>query len=168
MVSVEILRQYSFFAKLSEEQLEILANASGGETVKDGDYVCKLGEKLDHFFLVLEGSMEVLFELPKLKVEYKSPGQTTQLQTESVRIGNLGPGDICGWSGLVPPHISTSSVRAVSPCKIIRFNSKKLLDAFDDDCRFGFIMIQSAAQAIGKRIQAIYHPENEAEGANGA
>ena len=167
MVSVEILRQYSFFAKLNEGQLQNLVDASREETLRGGQYVCKLGEKLDHFFLVLEGAMEVLFELPKLEVEYKSTGQPTQLQIESVRIGNLGPGDICGWSGLVPPHISTSSVRAMSLCKIIRFDSQKLLRAFDDDCRFGFFMIQSAAQAIGKRIQAIYHLEGTSEGANG-
>jgi len=157
MISSETLRQYPFFGKISEEQIAVLISAAREEIKEKGQLVCAIGEKLDNFFLVLDGNLEILFELPHLDVDYFSTGQPTQLNTELVIIGHLGPGDICGWSGLVPPFISTSSVRASTKCKIIAFDCSILLKAFENDCNLGFYMIQAAAQAIGKRLQIIYN-----------
>jgi CRP-like cAMP-binding protein len=156
MISVELLRQYPFFSKLSEEQLAFLVSVAREETVEVGQFVCKNGVELDHFYLIIEGNLEVLFELPQLIVNYKAIGQPSQIQSEFMNVGRLDPGDICGWSGLVPPYIATSSVRAVSQSNLILFDAKKLLEVFEDDCRFGFFMIQAAAQAIGKRLQNVY------------
>jgi CRP-like cAMP-binding protein len=158
MVSKKELQQYSCFTRLNELQLNCLVNVARIKTVAKGQFVCEIGKKLDHFFLVEDGEMEVLFELPKIHTQQDALGQPTQLKKERVIIGHIGPGDICGWSGLVPPHISTSSVRAITKSKIIAFNSKELIKAFESDFQFGYIMFQAAAQAIGKRLRAIYHP----------
>ena len=157
MVSAKTLQQFPFFAHLNEEQLLILMNVAREDTAEEGQFVCEIGKKLDHFFLIISGEMEVLFELPKIHVEYESFGQPSQLKNEFISIGTIGPGDICGWSALVPPHIATSSVRSLTSASIISFDTTELLKYFEDDCRFGFFMFQAAAQAIGKRLQAIYH-----------
>jgi CRP-like cAMP-binding protein len=157
MVSTQTLQQFPFFAQLNEEQLLILANVAREDTVEEGQFLCEIGKNLDHFFLIISGELEVLFELPKIHVEYESFGQPSQLIKEYVSIGTIGPGDICGWSALVPPHISTSSVRSLTSASIFAFDATELLKYFEDDCQFGFFMFQTAAQAIGKRLQAIYH-----------
>jgi CRP-like cAMP-binding protein len=157
MVSKKELQRYSLFTRLNDIQLNFLVNVASTEIVTKGQYVCEMGKILDHFFLIEEGEMEVLFELPKIHTQHEALGQPSQLKKESVVIGYIGPGDICGWSGLVPPHISTSSVRAITQSKIIAFGSKELLKSFESDCQFGYFMFQAAAQAIGKRLRAIYH-----------
>jgi len=157
MITTKTLHQNSFFSKLNEEQLNYLLSVAHEENVKQGEFVCKINKKLDHFFLVLTGKMEVLFEVPKILAHYDSPGKPAQLENEFVSIAQLNPGEICGWSALVPPHISTSSVKAITPSTIISFDSKELLLVFEEDCKFGYFMLQAAAQAIGKRLRAVYH-----------
>lgn len=156
MVSTEALQQIPFFRRLNDEQLQYMVDVASENTLAAGQYLCRIYEKLDHFFLISKGEMEVLFETRKIQVDYNTPGHPPHLRKEFVKITQLGPGDICGWSGLVPPHISTSSVRALTSSTIITFNSIELLQIFERDCKFGFYMFQVAAQAIGKRLKAIY------------
>jgi len=157
MIITKVLQQFPFFASLKEEQLTFLVQYAREEWVEAGHFIFEIGKELDHFYLILEGSIEIIFDLPKVSVDIDTFRHPTHLHNEFVTIGTIGPGDIFGWSGLVPPYIATSSVRTITFCKIITFDSKKLLKVFEDDCNLGFLMIQAAAQAIGKRLQAIYH-----------
>ena len=156
MISTKTLQKYPFFTELNQEQLIKLVNVAREDTIEEGQFVCEIGKKLEHFFIIVTGKLEVLFELPKINIDYESLGQPSQLEKEIVNIGQIGPGDICGWSALVPPHISTSSVRSLTSGTIISFDCTELIKFFEDDCRFGYFMFQAAAQAIGKRLKAIY------------
>ncbi len=157
MVSTEILRNYPFFSRLSEEQLVTLVSCARFDTIEGGQFVCRIGEKLDYFFLIVEGELDVLIKFLHFKVEYETTGQPTQLEIQNIKIGQITAGDICGWSALVPPYIATSSIRTSTICKIISFDTTALLKLFNEDCNLGFYMIQTAAQVIGKRLQDIYH-----------
>jgi CRP-like cAMP-binding protein len=156
MVAIKTLQLFPIFTNFSEGQLSKLVNVAREDTVVKGGYICEIGKKLDHFYLISSGEVEVFFEVPKIHVDYESFGQPSHLKKEKVIIGQIGPGDICGWSGLVPPHISTSSVRTLTRTSIIAFQSEELLKYFEDDCRLGSFLLVAAAQAIGKRLQAIY------------
>jgi CRP/FNR family cyclic AMP-dependent transcriptional regulator len=155
MASPETLRQYPIFVQLNDDQVKYLIEVSHEQTAEAGQFLFHKGDQLSHFYLVLEGVIEVIFELPKIEVEYTTPGQPGQLRTEYVILSVVGKGDILGWSGLVPPFIATSGGRAKSACRIIAFDCKKLLKCFDQDCNFGYLMIQSAAQVISKRLHDI-------------
>jgi CRP-like cAMP-binding protein len=157
MITTKTLHNNPCFSKLNQNQLNYLIGTAREATINEGEFVCKINTKLDHFFLILSGKMEVLFEVPEIHTNYSSPGTPSKLETECVHITQLNPGDICGWSALVPPHISTSSVKAIIDSSIVAFNCTKLLLMFEEDCRFGYFMLQAAAQAIGNRLRAIYH-----------
>lgn len=156
MISPEILRQYAFFDQLNETQLKCLSETSQEESVAAGTFLFHNGDELNHFYLVIKGEFEIILEAPKLEVEYDTHGQPSQLQIEQVILSSVGSGNIIGWSGLVAPYRATSGGRARVLSQIISFDCKKLLQCFENDCSFGFYMIQTAAQAIGKRIQDIY------------
>jgi CRP-like cAMP-binding protein len=156
MVSAEVLHKNPFFSKLSQDQLNYLVSSAQEITVGAGNFICEINQKLDYFFLIVEGQMEILFELPKIQVDYESVGHPSNLVKEFVRIAKIGTGDICGWSGLVPPYIATSSVRAITKSQIISFDSKVLLKYMEEDCSFGYFLFRAAAQAIRKRLKAVY------------
>lgn len=156
MISPETLRQYPFFTQLNEEQIKCLVDVSHEETAEAGDFLFHSDDDLIHFYMVIEGEFEIIFEVPKLEVDYENLGQPSRLKIENVVFSKVSPGDILGWSGLVSPFKATSGCRAKSSSKIIAFNCKKLLQCFENDCQFGFYMIQTAAQVIGKRLHAIY------------
>ncbi len=154
MISPEILRRYPFFARLAPEQINVLAKMAKEETVETEHIFFREEEDLDHFYLVLEGAVAIVFELPERDVEHKISDQfARKLQTRDVVISTVGPGEVFGWSGLVPPHKATAGSKAVTPCRVVAFDCKALLKAFDEDCSFGYIMTQKAAQVIGERLR---------------
>jgi CRP-like cAMP-binding protein len=64
----------------------------------------------------------------------------------------VSPGDVFGWTGLVPPFIATAGAKTLTPCRIIAFDTKELMEKFEDDCRFGYVMTQKAAQVMRDRL----------------
>jgi CRP-like cAMP-binding protein len=156
MLSSEILRQNPYFAQLSEEQLKCIIESSHEVTAQAGEFLFHRDDDLSYFYLVLEGVFEVIFETPKLNVAYETYRQPSELQREGVVLSVVKSGEILAWSGLVKPYRATSCVRAKANAQLMAFDCKKLLECFEQDCRFGFFMIHAAAQVIGKRLQDIY------------
>ena len=156
MISMQELRRCPAFAPLNPEQMEKLMATAKTISVAQGEYLFHEGEILTHFYLVLEGTFEILIQTPKLDIEYDTHGQPGRLEDEMVLIAKVEPGEIMGWSGLVPPHKATSGSRALTPSQVAAFDCKKLLHHFETDCRFGYYMLQTAAQVIGKRLQNMH------------
>lgn len=156
MISAETLRQHPSFAHLTDHQIKILIDLSTEETISAGDFLFHKGAEIHKFYLVVEGQFEIVFETPKLVVEYEMHGQPSHLQMENSIIGTIESGDFLGWSGLVHPFIATSGIRSKKHSKVIAFDCRKLLECFEDDCTFGYYMIQAAAQVIGKRLNDVY------------
>ena len=67
-------------------------------------------------------------------------------------ISAIGPGHVFAWSALVSPHIATASVKAFTPCWLIAFNRKKLIRAFQNDCRLGYRMLEKVVQISRDRL----------------
>ena len=154
MISPEILRRYPFFARLSLEQLAKLAQSASDEILESEHYFYHEEEGLDHFYLVIEGAVAIVFELPEREVEHKISDQYfRKLKTKDVVISTVGPGELFGWAGLVPPHCANAGAKTLTPCRVIEFNRQELMEEFDEDPQFGYIMIQRAAQAISQRLR---------------
>jgi CRP-like cAMP-binding protein len=156
MISPEVLRRYPFFAGLSHEQILSLAKVGSELDVEAEHYFFHEEDRLDSFYLVTEGAIAIVIEVPDQDVEHKLAGQLTgELETKDVVISAIGPGEVFGWSALVPPHMATTSGKATTPCRVIAFDSEELLEIFEDDCQFGYLMIQKAAQIIRDRLRAM-------------
>ena len=154
MISSEVLRRYPFFARLSMDQLNTLAKLATEITVETDHFFFREDEELKKFYLVLEGAVAVVFELPAREVEHKVSEQfERKLQTKDVVVSTVGPGDLFGWSGLVPPHNSNAGAKALTPCRVVSFDCQELMSAFDEDCKFGYIMTQKAAQILAERLR---------------
>ena len=163
MISLELLRRYPYFAGLNREQLTTLAKVANEVAVETDHYFFREGDELESIYLVLEGSAAVVIEVPDREVEQKLSGQLTgELKTKDIVISAVGPGDTFAWSALVPPHKATAGVKATTPCRVIAFDRKALLTAFEDDCHFGYLMMQKTAQVArdrlhGMRIESLAH-----------
>ena len=139
MVSPELLRRYPFFAGLDMDQITILAKAAEEMRVEEGHYFFHEGDELDHFYLMVEGAVAIVIELPE--------------QDKEVVISTIGPGEVFAWSGLVPPHQATASGKAMTSCRVVAFDCRELREEFEKDCRFGYLMMQKAAQVIRQRLR---------------
>lgn len=156
MVSPELIRRYPFFAGLNHKHLVALARAADEETVEAGHKFFCEGKALDSFYLVIEGAVSIDFAVPDPDVSQDLSSQLTgDLTTKDVTVSTVGSGDVFGWSALIPPTNATAGATAVTPCRVIAFDCRQLLAGFDEDCEFGYIMLQRAAQVIRERLRDI-------------
>ena len=156
MISPELIRRYPFFAGLSHSQIVTLAQVADEISVPAGHYFFHEEDELNHFYLNVEGEVVVVIDLPKPGVTYKlSELLTHQFQTNDVVVIAIGPGEIFGWSALVPPHNATSSGKTLTSCRVITFDCRQLRQSFEEDCQFGYLMMQKAAQVIRSRLRQL-------------
>lgn len=153
MVSPEVLRRYPFFAGLSHDNIVTLANAAEHRHYESGDYFFHEGEELGNFYLVEEGSVAVVMELPDRDVEHKISEQFMGgMKTKGVTVSTVGSGEVFGWSGLVPPQRTSAGAIAESDCRVVEFDAQLLLNVFDEDPDLGYLMTQKAARVIRRRL----------------
>lgn len=156
MISPERLRFYPFFAHLTPANLATLADIAEELAYEQGEIIFEENEELDRFYFIEKGAVALLVHTPIQSKEYGLADQLTgELAQQEVVISALGPGDVFGWSALVPPHESTATVKAVSDCRLLAFPRLELEKAFREDCRFGYLMMMKMAQVIRRRFQVL-------------
>ncbi|HID50697.1 MAG TPA: Crp/Fnr family transcriptional regulator [Anaerolineae bacterium] len=154
MISPEIIRRYPFFAGLNHEQIVKLAQSASELSVDTGHVFFHEGDELCCFHLVLEGAVAIVIPVPAKSAAGDIAGQLTGDYTaEDLTISTVGTGDIFSWSALVPPYLATAGARAIMPSLVIALDCQKLLKEFESDCRFGYLMMQKAAQISRDRLR---------------
>ena len=157
MISSELLRRYPFFACLTPDQLGTLGRAGEEINVEAGHYFFHEGDRLKNLFFVLEGNINITVGVPDRSVKQ---GVNEQIMgnfiAEDVTVSTVSPGQIFAWSAMIPPNVSTASASAAVPSRVIAFNSDKLNQAFQDDCAFGYLMLQKIAGVIRKRLRDMH------------
>jgi CRP-like cAMP-binding protein len=156
MVSPELIRRYSFFAGLGHQHLVALAKSADVETAESGyKFFCE-GKELNEFYLVVEGAVSINFAVPDPDVEQEVSDQLTgDLKTKDVTVSTVGSGDVFGWSAVLPPTYATAGATAVTPCRVIVFDCKKLRESFEEDTEFGYLMLQRAARVMRERLRDV-------------
>ena len=154
MISVELMRRYPFFAGLNADYMATLAKSAVEFSVDEGHYFFHEGDILDHFYLVLEGTVAIVIEVPdRDEVQTLSRQLTGNLKNHDVTVSTVRPGNIFGWSALIPPHKSTAGAKAQTPCRVVSFDCEELRPMCDEDHEFGHLMTQKVAQVIRDRLR---------------
>ncbi len=154
MISIELLRRYPFFAGFSQEQIYDLARVTDEVSVKAGHKFISEGERLYHFYLVLEGTVGITINVPDREFNQSLTRQiTNDLITKDVTVNTIGEGEVFGWSALIPPNLSTANVKALTDCRVLDFNYQALQPIIADDCCFGHQLTMRAAQIIRYRLR---------------
>ena len=73
---------------------------------------------------------------------------------DGIRIDNLGPGEVLGWSWILPPYELHYSARALEPTEVIALDGKGLVALFEKDHDLGYEMMKRFAQVIVRRLAA--------------
>jgi CRP-like cAMP-binding protein len=137
MISPEVIRRFPLSAGLSAEQIAQLAMTADQLEVENGHWFFRQDQELHAMYLVLEGHVGIVVELPR----------------QEVVTSTVGAGEVFGWSGLVPPYETTAGARAMSSCRVIRFDCRRIRQAFEADCRFGYVMMERMAQTVRQRMR---------------
>ena len=156
MISPEIIRRYPFFAGLSHDQIVTLAKVADDVTVEAGHYFFREGDEVKYIYLVLEGAVAMIFEVP----DQRSGAEA--FRTTHRRSADEGCRGQRSWAGrslcLVRNGISAPGRRrrkSYHRCRVIVFDAQELASHFEEDCEFGYLMMQKVAQVIAGRLRDI-------------
>jgi len=154
MVSPELIRRYPFFAGLSHDHVDTLAQLAEEVTVEPDHVFFREDESLDRFYLLVEGAVAVFLAVPDPARRQPVSGQLTgRLETADVIVSTVGPGEVFGWSGLVPPPVASAGAKAVARSRVLAFDTGRLSDIFDADCQLAYRITQKAASVLRERLR---------------
>jgi len=154
MFPVEELRKHPFFAGLKPEYIKALAKSVQEINAREGDFFFYEGDILDHFYLLRDGLVAFVIEIPdRNEVQTLTRQLTGTLLNRDVIVSTIREGNIFGWSALVPPHKSTTGAKAQTACRVFSFDCEQIRPLCSEDHEFGHLMTQKAAQVIRDRLR---------------
>lgn len=104
-----------------------------------GRFVFRQGGEAQQFYLVREG---------KVALEVAAPGK------RAVTLQTLGPGEVLGWSWLVPPHAWNFDARATELTLAVTLSAKDVRRLIEKDAELGRLLTQRFLAIVVERLQA--------------
>jgi CRP-like cAMP-binding protein len=80
-------------------------------------------------------------------LELAGPGGQVVIET-------LGPGELIGWSWIVPPYEWTSDVKALDRLHVVSIDGACLRNKCEADPAFGYRMMKQFAHLAAERLHA--------------
>ena len=136
---IHFLAEQPFLHGLDDDKLNLLARESMPTEFREGEVIMSEGGPANRFYLILEGS-----------VNLDSPVAAD----ESIRIQTIGPGDVLGWSWLLPPYQWQFDARAATPVKAIFFYGTRLRELCEENHDLGYELMKRVSAIVVKRMQA--------------
>jgi len=137
--AVAALSSSWFGAGLSPETVARLAGIAEIKDVAAGTELIREGMVTDAFAIVLSGRVALRTLVPER-------GMVTILTVE--------PGDIIGWSAVVPPHRGTSTAVTIEPVRVLELPGDRLRALLRSDHALAASVSPRLLQAVSRRLAA--------------
>ncbi len=128
-----------FGAGLSPETVARLAGIAELKDVDPGAELTREGQVTEAFAIVLSGRVALRMLIPER-------GMVTILTVE--------PGDVLGWSAVVPPHRGTATAVAIEPVRLLDFEGERLRALLRSDHALAASVYPRILVAVSRRLSA--------------
>ncbi len=136
-----VLANHAVLKGLPAPYLELLTGCAKNTRTEAGEFLFKAGENADRFYLIRPGRVAV--EL------HAKPHKPVIIQT-------LEPGEMLGWSWLIPPYRWHLSARAEGPVVALSFDGKCLRGKFAKDAKLGYELYRRFALIMSRRLEETF------------
>jgi CRP-like cAMP-binding protein len=135
----QLLQGHPFFSGLDGDALELVAGCAINVHFAPDEYLFRLGDPADRFFVVRQG---------RVALELHVPGKGQRV------VDTVEEGQVLGWSWLVPPHRWFLDARAVTHTSAVSIDGVCLRDKCDEDPALGYAFMQRVAHVMYHRLQS--------------
>ncbi len=135
----ELVAAQPLFAGLPSGAAELVAGCGRNVAVDRDRLLLAEGDDATTFYLIRRGLVAV---------EVHGPDRG------SLVVDTAGPGQVVGWSWLVPPYRWTFDARAVEPVGAIAIDGACLRAKADEDPAFGYALLQRISTMLLDRLQS--------------
>ena len=137
----ELIVQSPVFDGLEPEQLELVAGCGKNIAVDAGERLFREGDDANTFFLVRHGLVALETYVPN---------------RGAVTVVTCGPGEIVGWSWLVPPHRWRLTARVVENVRAVEFDGACLRRKCDESPELGYELLSRFAGDLADHLTTAY------------
>ena len=138
-MTIEDVRTLRLLARLSPGVREQILKLSNEVSYQAGQRIFLADEPARGCWIISSG--HVALDLPV-------PGRG------DVTVQTLGPGDMLGWSWLIPPCRWQFGARAIDDVAGVRLDTARLKVMADRDPAFGYELVLTLFEAVTHRLQA--------------
>jgi CRP-like cAMP-binding protein len=133
------LAQHPFLAGLDRRYVRPLAGLASSKSFDAHQVIFDEGQPANEFYLVCRGKVAI---------------ETALLGCEAIVIQTQLPGDVVGWSWLLPPYEWHYSARALEPTEVIALDGQALRARCEQDHDLGYEIMKRFALVIVQRLVA--------------
>lgn len=134
-----VLKEHPFFQELKAEHLKLLEGCGRNERFQPDQFLFREGEDADRFYVIREG---------KIRIELHST------RRGPIMLETIGPGDVLGWSWLVPPYQWRFDARALELSRVITMDGACLRGKCQDDPVLGYELLRRFTLVLADRLEA--------------
>jgi CRP/FNR family cyclic AMP-dependent transcriptional regulator len=140
MISPQEFRRYRYFASVSGEMLQTLANCSSLRQFKAGERLFEEGALASHLMVVKSGQVDLIYRL----------GDNREVVAESAISG-----DVIAWSAVLAPYKLTASAVGSKDGELIEIEGKQLREICDADLSLGYQLMTEIAKGLRDRLTGL-------------
>ncbi len=131
------IQNIPWFIDLNSVQIERLVSIAGITAVAEGELLFREGDREEFMYVILEGQLSLDGYVP----------------TQGMHcIYTADPLDILGWSSMTPVvRQRTATAKALSPVKLLRFDSSALRRMCDEDHDMGYLVMKRIANVCASQ-----------------
>ncbi|WIY00405.1 cyclic nucleotide-binding domain-containing protein [Amycolatopsis mongoliensis] len=126
------------FSRLTPAETALLTRATREVAFAPGERLCEEGRPADRLWVLESGRVEV---------DTAVPGRG------DVVVQALGPGELLGWSWLVPPYRWDFGARAVTTVTAAELDGRLLRELADEDPAFGYALTRALFEVLAHRLR---------------
>ena len=128
-----------FARSLTPGVLDHLASLGTLTDVPESTTMVREGDVCRSIGVVIDGRVALRLRLPG--------GEDRTILT-------VDPGDVFGWSAVLPPAIATASAVAIVPTRAVLFDGEALRAAFESDCELAAAVYERLLVGVMRRLGA--------------
>jgi CRP-like cAMP-binding protein len=138
MVLPQELETADFTVEMSEPHLRQLATMARLRECPAGTVLFKEEEDSPFIYCVLRGCVSL---------------QVREPYGESVEVDAVGPGELLGWSPVFGRHAMTASAHTTSPCRLLVFDAKQIVELCERDAQFALAFLRRVGLHVSARLR---------------
>jgi CRP-like cAMP-binding protein len=137
MCTADELAGFDLLADLTPAQLERVAELGRVVEFRAGQRIIEEGREANRCWLLRSGQVALQTPLPS---------------AAAVTVQTLGPGDVLGWSWLLPPYRWRFDGVATVPVTAVELDAVRLRELADQDCSLGYAISVRLVEALAERL----------------
>lgn len=138
MIVTTQLQDLEFFQSMSAEQISRIAAISSETHYPKDAFVQEENVEANALFFVKTGRVALQIDMP---------------QNRKIVIDTAQPGDLFGWSAVVPPHVVTASSLCVEESDIIAIPREPFLALLNEDTKLRADVMEKICRIVASRLK---------------